>query len=402
MDAPTFISFHEAQTAVLDAVGPLPSMQLPVERAVGRRLAEQILSPVDMPPFDNSAMDGYAVRWRADWPESLEVTGAVAAGEAPQGQVGAGEAWRIFTGAPVPPGADTIIQQEWVEEKDGHIRFPVERVQQGHHVRPFGSQIRSGEVALEKGQYLRPGAVGFLANLGIPDVTVIRPPVIDIIVTGSELVAPGEPLQEGKIYESNSHALVSALTDLGESVRKVHRVPDDPDTFARVFQRAVQGADLVLITGGISVGDHDIARIFLAGGSAKAHFYKVRQRPGKPLFFGELESTYLFALPGNPASVLSCFYQYVYPALRRMGGHPDVRLPQVRLPLTAPYRKKPGLTFFLKGQRRPEGVLPLDGQLSYIMRSFAVADCVIELAEEREQYAAGEEVTVHILDRETP
>ncbi len=239
--------------------------------------------------------------------------------------------------------------------------------------------------------------IGFLANLGIETVQVRKRPVIDILVTGSELVKPGQSLQPGQIYESNSHTLIAAVLEEGITPREVSHVQDDMDAFRERFNQATQGADIILITGGISVGDHDIVRQVFEEGGVTTHFYKVKQRPGKPLFFGQVGSTLVFALPGNPASVTSCFYQYVYPCLRKMQGYQEVFLEPVQLPLTEGFVKKPGLTFFLKALASSESVTPLSGQLSYIMRSFAPANAVIRLDEIREVYEAGEKVDVHLF-----
>jgi molybdopterin molybdotransferase len=304
---------------------------------------------------------------------------------------------RIFTGAPIPPGADTVIQQEWIEADGDTIRMTSGVLKQGAHIRGKATQIRQGEEALTAGTLLTPGAIGFLANLGLATVPVYRRPVVDILVTGSELVKPGQELPPGHIYESNSHTLIAALLAEGITPRQVSHVRDDLDTFRDRFQEAARGADMVLITGGISVGDHDIVRQVFEEGGVHAHFYKVRQRPGKPLFFGQIGSTLVYALPGNPASVTSCFYQYVYPGLRKMQGFHAVFLERIRLPLKTGFTKKTGLTFFLKALVTDGSVLPLSGQLSYIMRSFAPANAVIMLEEDRAEYQEGEIVDVHLL-----
>ncbi len=392
-----FISWTEAQQRVL-ANTPLLSEELvPVELAGGRMLSRSLDSPVDMPPFDNSAMDGYALAWSDPLPSSWKVIGEIPAGSWPTQTVGPGQAMRIFTGAPIPPGADTVIQQEWIEANGDTIRMTSGILKQGANIRGKATQIRNGEEALGVRTLMTPGAIGFLANLGLPTVPVYRRPVVDILVTGSELVKPGQDLPPGHIYESNSHTLIAALLAEGITPRQVSHVRDDLDTFRDQFQEAVKGADMILITGGISVGDHDIVRQVFEEGGVHPHFYKVKQRPGKPLFFGQTGSTLVFALPGNPASVTSCFYQYVYPGLRKMQGFPSVFLESVRLPLKADFTKKAGLTFFLKALVEDGGVMPLSGQLSYIMRSFAPANAVIMLEEDRTEYKVGEIVDVHLL-----
>lgn len=394
---PQFISWADAQRMVLEHTPRLSLESCPVEWSVGRVLGESVDSPVDMPPFDNSAMDGYAIAWSDPLSTEWTVIGEIPAGKWPDRVVGPGEAMRIFTGAPMPQGADTVIQQEWIEQDGNTIRLTRGHVVKGAHLRGKGTQINAAEQAMEAGSLMTPGAIGFLANLGIPAVSVPKRPVVDILVTGSELVKPGQPLQPGQIYESNSHTLIAALREEGISPREVSHVEDNMDVFRDRFNQAIQGADIVLITGGISVGDYDIVRQVFEEGNVTTHFYKVRQRPGKPLFFGQVGSTLVFALPGNPASVTSCFYQYVYPSLRKMQGYADVFLHKVQLPLTEGFTKKPGLTFFLKALAGPDAVTPLSGQLSYIMRSFAPANAVIRLDEDRETYAAGELVDVHLF-----
>jgi len=393
-----FISWPEAKDLVIRHAPVLQQEVVPVEQAGGRILGEDVHSPVDMPPFDNSAMDGYVIRWSDPLPGAWTIVGEIPAGTMPSRTVGPGEAMRIFTGAPIPPGADTVIQQEWVARTGDRISLEKGTVLAGAHVRGRATQIARGGLAMTAGELLSPGAIGFLANLGIPEVSVYRRPVVDILVTGSELVKPGQPLGPGQIYESNSHTLVAALVDQGIQPRSVQHVTDDVDAFRHQFQEAIQGSDMVIITGGISVGDHDIVRQLMEEGGVQTHFYKVRQRPGKPLFFGQVGSTLVFALPGNPASVTSCYYQYVYPALRRMQGFRSTFLKKVHLPLREGFVKKEGLTFFLKAVADETGVLPLSGQLSYIMSSFARANAVIMLEEHRASYEPGEVVEVHLLD----
>lgn len=401
MTFPAFISVAEALDLVQAHTRPLTVEQVPVERAGGRILGADLVSPLDLPPFDNSAMDGYAIRWEAGR-GAWRLTGAVAAGDWPLAGPGPGECLRIFTGAPVPPGADTIIQQEWVEQEGDQVRLQQGEPRPGDHIRPRASHLAAGALALKAGHFLAPGAVGFLAHLGLVEVPVIRRPRVSLIITGSELAPPGAPLPPGQIYESNSQTIISALADLGIAPLRVSRVPDDPQAFAEAFRASAGDSDLLLMTGGISVGDHDVVRTFMEGGEVETLFYKVRQRPGKPMFFGRAGQCLLMGLPGNPASVLNCFYQYAWPALRRMGGHREAFLPRRELTLAAPYDKKPGLTFFLKGRVDGDLVHPLDGQLSYIMRSFAEADALIVLEETRSHFAAGEKVPVQLLPHGLP
>lgn len=401
MSMPTFITVAEALALVQAHTRTLSVENVPVAQAGGRILGESLRSPLDLPPFDNSAMDGYAIHWEADR-RSWRMTGAVAAGDWPDRGPGPGECLRIFTGAPVPPGADTIIQQEWVEQAGDQVRLVQGEPRLGDHIRPRASHLAAGALALEAGHFLRPGAVGFLAHLGLAEVPVIRRPRVSIIVTGSELVPPGNPLAPGQIYESNSQSLIAALADLGITPQRVSRVPDEPATFAATLRESVRDADLVLMTGGISVGDHDVVRTFMESGEMETLFYKVRQRPGKPMFFGRSNGCLLMGLPGNPASVLNCFYQYAWPALRIMGGHQEILLPRRELPLAESFAKKAPLTFFLKAKVDGDRVRILDGQLSYIMQSFAEADALVVLDASRSHFEAGEMVPVQLLPHGRP
>jgi molybdopterin molybdotransferase len=401
MSYPTFIPVEEALALVQAHARSLPAERVPLERAGGRVLAETLICPLDLPPFDNSAMDGYALRWE-DGRDTWRLAGAIAAGDWPELGPGPGECLRIFTGAPLPPGTDCVIQQEWVEEMDGQVRLLTGIPKRGDHIRPRASHIAAGETAMSAGYFLRPGAVGFLAHLGLTEVAVHRQARVSLIITGSELAEAGVPLRPGQIYESNSQTLIAALAELGLQSVMTARVPDDPEVFAMAFHRAVAQSDLVLLTGGISVGDHDVVRLHMERGEMETIFYKVRQRPGKPMYFGRSGSCLLMGLPGNPASVLNCFYQYAWPALRIMGGYRQVLLPRISLRLASPFTKKSGLTFFLKGRISGDEVIPLEGQLSYIMRSFGEADALIVLPGDRDCFEAGEPVEVQVLPHGLP
>lgn len=402
VNAPTLIASSEALDIILARTSPLGTESLPVVEAGGRILAEPVDAPVDMPPFDNSAMDGFALAFSPGDSGPWKIVGGIAAGDTGHHSVGRGECVRIFTGAPIPPGADTVIQREWTREMDGLLYLEGGPVRQGDHIRPRASQIGRGERALASGTLLTPGAVGFLANLGIPAIRVGRWPRVGILVTGSELVPPGQPLGPGQIYESNSHSLVAALAGMGIQPEWVERVTDDIPAFTRILDQRREGLDVLLVTGGISAGDHDIFRLYIEAGRVEPYFYKVRQRPGKPLFCGREGQTLVFGLPGNPASVLSCFYLYVYPALRRMGGFRELEMERRVLPLAQPFTKKTGMVFFLKAKILDGEVMPLEGQLSYIMRSFAEADALIVLDEDKSEFPAGDLVEVRLLPQGQP
>ncbi|MBP6184260.1 MAG: molybdopterin molybdotransferase MoeA [Saprospiraceae bacterium] len=397
MKGPYLIAFEEALSIVIEQSPRLGIERIPVAQAGGRILAEAIYAPADMPPFDNSAMDGYALKWIEGGDTAYTITGEIPAGTMPTQPVHQGECQRIFTGAPMPDGADTVVQQEWTEEQDGRMIIRSGQVVLGAHIRRKGTHIGHGELAMAEGYFLSPGAVGFLASMGIATVPVYRKPRVSILVTGSELIPPGQPIQGAQIYESNSHTLQAGLAETGIHVAEVVRVADDEVAFGKVYASAVAQSDIVLITGGISVGDHDIVRSTFEKGTIETYFYKVKQRPGNPLYFGRQDSALVFALPGNPASVMSCFYQYVRPCIRKMSGHETLVLERRRMPIAKTFTKKKGLTFFLKAKLQGDEVLPLEGQLSYIMRSFAEADCIIILDQEIEIVEAGTMVDVQLL-----
>jgi len=392
------ISVAEAKKRIAEHAALLPAVELPLVEAGGMVLAEDIRSEIDMPPFHQSAMDGYAIRFddlATGLP--LRVAGAIPAGAYPSLPLNSGEAWRIFTGAPVPEGADTVVMQELVVAEGAHIRVEDPLLQHGGNVRPRASQTQKGEIAMPAGARLTPGAAGFLASLGVEKVRVRAKPRIALLITGNELAPPGSPLQPGQVYESNSVTLRAALQELRIEPALVFRSDDDENRITEYVRNALNTCDVVLVTGGISVGDHDFVKKALDGCGVETVFYKVKQRPGKPLFFGKKGRVLLFALPGNPASVLSCFYQYVAPALRQMTGGATPALQVQTRALAKDFTKKAGLTFFLKGRLDGEAVVPLHAQESYRMNSFAEADCLIELEEDRTEYRAGEVVAVHIL-----
>jgi molybdopterin molybdotransferase len=392
------ISVTEAKKRIAEHVALLPPVEISLAEAGGMVLAKDICSEVDMPPFHQSAMDGYAVRFddlAGGLP--LRVVGAIPAGTYPDRMLNPGEAMRIFTGAPVPEGADTVVMQELVTTDGDQIRVEDRLLQRGGNVRPRASQTRKGDVAMPAGERLSPGAVGFLAGLGVEKVHVYARPRIALLITGNELAPPGSPLQPGQVYESNSFTLAAALRELRIEPAVVFRSEDDERRIAEYVQTALESCDMLLVTGGISVGDHDLVKKVLDACGVETMFYKVKQRPGKPLFFGKKGRTLVFGLPGNPASVLSCFFEYVVPALRQMtGGATPALAIQTRI-LAKDFSKKDGLTFFLKGKLDGNLVLPLHAQESYRMNSFAAADCLIVLEEHRTEYRAGEQVEVHIL-----
>lgn len=325
------ISPEEALALIASHVGPLPPRRVILADAAGCALAEAVVARVDLPPFDNSAMDGFAVRAgdlagaTRQAPVSLQVKGEAAAGDRASPAVGPGEAVRILTGAPVPAGADAVVKQEKTERKGDSVLILAAPCV-GENIRPRGEDVRAGEPLLSAGASLRPYEIGLLASQGLVEVTVIPGPSAAILATGSELAVPGEPLQGGQIYNANGPALAAALARWGVPVQDMGSVPDDPSKVASALGRAMGHCDLLIVAGGVSVGDYDYTREVLQGLGFEEIFWKVAIKPGKPLLFGRIPAreggrdTWVFGLPGNPLSALVCLEEFVRPALERMRG----------------------------------------------------------------------------------
>lgn len=393
----TMISVSEARACISSHVLPLPPRMLPMSEACGLTLSEDVCSPLDLPAFRQSSMDGYAFSFDGHRDNvGLDVVGVVAAGDGRLPGLQAGQAARIFTGAPVPEGADTVVMQERCIVTDGRLWLGDAPVSKGDHVRPRGSEIKLGELALPKGTRLTPAAIGLLSGMGIIEVPACPPPSVCIIVTGNELQEPGTPLGPAQVYESNSHTLTAALQQM--QIRKIHvvKVQDDAEQTTRILETALRDFDLILVNGGISVGEFDFTAQAAASCGVKQLFHRVRQKPGKPLYFGMKGDKVVFGLPGNPASVLTCFYEYVSLALSCMFPC-NVGVERRKVPLASAFNKPAGLTHFLKGYYDGRTASILGAQESYRLRSFALANCLIVMDEEVTGCIAGEEVEIRLL-----
>jgi molybdopterin molybdotransferase len=391
------ISVAEAKNIIRANTIALSPVKVPLQQAAGKVLAADVYAATDIPAFAQSAMDGYALSY-AGWQlhKTLTVHGEVPAGAPELFSLQPNHAVRIFTGAPVPEGADTVVMQEKIQVNDNLLHIQDAQLQQGHNVRPKGSEIKAGELALAKGQRLTPAAVGFLATTGVAEVTVYPTPVMSIIVTGNELQEPGERLLHGQVYECNSFQLRAALQLLQIEEVPVFNAKDDPETVKNVLQNALDNSDVVLLTGGVSVGNYDFVPEAAAACGVTQLFHKIKQRPGKPLFFGRKDNKLVFGLPGNPSSVLTCFYEYVLTALEQLTQQQHL-LKTIQAPLAKAYSKTAQLTFFLKGYYNGETVTLLEAQESYRLRSFAMANCLLCLPEDKMEYQQGEMVEVHML-----
>lgn len=368
-----------------------------LSEAIGFVLAEDIYAPLDIPAFDQSSMDGYAFAFDGWEPgRSLTIVVEVPAGRHDLLSIQKGEAARVFTGAPVPGGADTVVMQEQVIVTNGQLTILNRDLKKGDACRTRGAEIKKGELALAKGTVITTGAIGFLAGLGYNHVMVYAAPSVCIVITGNELQQPGHPLQHGQVYEASSFMLNANLRQMGVSEITTLYSPDELEETVAILNKALEIADVVLLTGGVSVGEYDFVVEATRRCGVEQLFHKVKQRPGKPLFAGRTEHKMVFGLPGNPSSVLTCFYRYVWPFLRRWAGQKD-KLITLKVPLARPHDKKHQLTHFLKGIYRDGKVEILPAQESYRMRSFAVANCLVALDEDARSYIENEPVTIYLL-----
>ncbi len=395
------ISVQEAQSLIQSTVEPLDAVWLPPSEAVGSMLATDVLSPLALPPFRQSSMDGYAVHHEdvAETNTTLPVVAESRAGSTRPLELARGTAIHILTGAPVPDGATAVVMQEKVVREGENATIQEFPVRESQNVRFVGQQIKTGDLAMPQGAFLTPGSVGFLLGMNIVEVPVHRKPRVGILTTGDELVQPGRDaaLAFGQIYESNSAMLEATLRAEGVQEINIFYAADDPQATTDALRKLFQENDLVLSTGGVSVGAYDYVGSSLAEIGVEAIFYKIRQRPGKPLFFGRHADALVFGLPGNPASTLVCFYEYVLPALRLMTGRSDSFLPKLKLPITHTYAFRGERDEFLKAHATTEAVTPYDGQESFALRSFAVANALIYLPSVQNSVQPGDLVEVHLL-----
>jgi molybdopterin molybdotransferase len=361
-------------------------------------LHRDIIAPMDLPQFDQSAMDGFAMRFE-DFSEGipLKVIGESAAGKPFSGSAEQGEIIRIFTGAEVPAWANHIAIVEYATVNGDLVTIKDPNVKAGQHIRTKGSQIRKGDIAVSAGTILNAATIGFLYSLGYNRVAVNAKVRVALIITGNELRMPGETLTEGQIYESNSVMLSAAIQQQTSEKPDVHFCRDDENEMTALVASLLNHYDLILVSGGISAGDYDYTARSLHNNGVKQHFHKIAQKPGKPIYYGTKDKVQVFGLPGNPASALICFYEYVYPCLNKMRGGDFKSLPKLQVKLGLEYRKKPGLQHFLKGSIRDGKAFPMPGQESFILKSLSESDCLIVIPAESDIVAADEFVEVHVL-----
>lgn len=389
------INVKEAKQLIDENCNVLKVETLTLLEANGSILAEPIYAVMDTPPFHQSAMDGYAFSFENwDKKSNLTVIGEIQTGNYSAEKVLANEAVRIYTGAPIPPGTDTVVMQEKINRDGNTIQILDALLVKRANVRPQGSQTKKGELALHERQLLSPVAISFLAGIGISKVKVFSKPTISIIVTGKELAKAEDTITEGKIFESNSIGLIAALQQLGINPVSVEVVDDVEEEIEKAISNQLT-SDILILTGGVSVGDYDLVPASLEKCGVQKIFHKIKQKPGKPFYFGCHNQTLVFALPGNPAAVMSCFYEYVAQAIGNFTQKEYFK--KMAFPLAENFNKKAGLTFFLKGKMGEKAVTVLNNQESYKLNSFAVADCLIEFDEEKEIFQKGDLVNVRMI-----
>ena len=393
--ADDLLNVNDAKALVDQHTIALSPVTVLLHYAGGKTLAADVFASVNVPAFSQSGMDGYALAFDS-LGKAIKIEGEQAAGDDESSFLQPGTAVRIFTGAVVPEGADTVVMQEKTEVSNGFLQVNDDGLQRGNNVRLPGSEIAKGALALPAGSKLTPAAVGFLAGMGVNEVEIIPLPRVSIIVTGNELQDPGTTQQFGKVYESNSFALLAALSQVHITDTKVYKCADDMEALTSVLNDAMLQSDVVLMTGGVSVGDYDFTVKVSKDCGIEKVFHKLKQKPGKPLFFGTKDQVLFFGLPGNPASVLTCFYEYVLVALEKLTSQ-KMQLQKLRMPLSTAYQKPAGLTHFLKGMFDGEQVHLPDGQESYKLHSYARANCLVVIPGAATNIEAGDEVEIHFI-----
>lgn len=396
-----FLSVEDARHAILEALVPVTGRErVTVRAALGRVLAEDIIAPYNVPAHDNSAMDGYALRaddLAAGGDTALEVVGTAYAGRPFSGIVGAGQAVRIMTGATIPQGADTIVVQEVARREHDKVYIPAGQ-KRGQNLRHAGEDLAEGAVALAAGKLCGPAELGLVASLGIAELSVRRRLRVAILSTGDEIASIGQALGPGQVYDSNRYTLYGTLTRMGCELLDLGVIPDRPEALEATFTEAAQAADVVITSGGVSVGEADFIREMMTR-LGEVAFWKLAIKPGRPMAFGRIGKAVLFGLPGNPVAVMVTFYAFVRDALLKLSGIDPVEpLPRFRVSCVTPLRKRPGRSEFQRGilfRDDGEWKVRLTGaQGSGVLRSMSEANCIIVVEHDRGNVEAGEAVWV--------
>lgn len=396
------VTIEEAQSIILDAVSRLPIEEAPLLTGLGRVIAQEVRSPFDVPLCDNSAMDGYALSFDSISGDSLKVAGFVPAGHALTGPVPPGMAVRIMTGAPVPAGCDTVVPIEEIEERDGEIRL-TGRVQQGSHIRYRGEDVKTGDRVIAEGAVVRPQEIAMLASLGLSTLKVYREAAAAILATGDELLPLGQTPLPGQIVNSNSVALAAQVIEAGARPVMAGIARDDFEATKRAIQEGLQGADLLLTTGGVSVGDKDFVKEAIEDLGGRILFWKVNMKPGKPVAFAILEGKPVFALPGNPVAAMVGFEEFVRPAMLKMMGRERIFRPVIKACLSSPVKNKGDRPHLVRAmvalEEGEHRVSTVGNQSSANILSLIESNCLLTLPPAA-SLAAGDAAEVMLLDRD--
>ena len=403
---PNSMAVDKAREVIARFLTPVAATErVHVRAALGRVLAADVISPLDVPARDNSAMDGYAVRFsdlKSDSEATLKVTGTAFAGAPFAGELKPGEAVRIMTGGVVPHGADTIIMQEHVKAAEGRVTIGGGH-RKGQNLRRTGEDLKAGAPALMRGRRLRPAEIGLAASLGVPELQVYRKLRVAFFSTGDELVSIGTVPKEGQIFDSNRYTIHGMLERLGCEAMDMGVVRDDPKLLEEAFVQAANAADVVITSGGVSVGEADFVKDLL-NELGEVVFWKIAMKPGRPLAYGRVGGAHFFGLPGNPVSVMVTFYQFVRDALLKLAGEEPVQpVPSFKVPCTSALKKAPGRTEFQRGilTRAADGQLTVrvtGEQGSGILRSMSEANCFIILSTDQGNVTPGTMVEVQLME----
>ncbi len=397
---PNAMSVAQARQFIKQFLQPVTQTEtVTVRDSLGRVLATNIISPCNVPAHNNSAMDGFAFRFE-DAAKTLKLIGTAFAGGPFHGQVKVGECVKIMTGAVIPQGADSVEMQERVTLSGENITLN-QAVKQGQHIRLAGEDLKIGQTVLAKGHIIKPADLGLSASLGIGEVQVFRPLKVAFFSTGDELVSIGKPLETGQIYDSNRYTLFGMLSRLGAQISDLGNVPDDPNLLEKTLLQAAQNNDVVITSGGVSVGEADYMKALLAK-HGQVLFWKINMKPGRPLAYGKVGNSHYFGLPGNPVSAMVTFYQFVHEALLTLQGATPKPLPMFMVECTEPIKKATGRTEFQRGVLYMDDgiwkVKPLGNQGSGVLSSMSIANCFIVLDETIGNCEAGAMVNVQLLE----
>jgi molybdopterin molybdotransferase len=401
---PNALRVDKAIEAIRACLSPVAATErIQIRQGLGRVLAQDIVPAINVPAHDNSAMDGYAVRY-SDLHAGetvLEEAGSSFAGRVFEGKVGAGQCVRVMTGAVLPAGTDTVVIQEVTRRDGNRVVIPAGQ-KKAQNVRYAGEDLKVGVPVLNAGKALRAAELGLIASLGIGEIAVKRKLRVAFFATGDELASIGVPLKEGEVYDSNRYTLHGMLARLGVEIIDLGVVRDDPKLLEAAFRSAAQKADAVITTGGVSVGEADFTRELMAK-LGEVLFWKIAMRPGRPMAFGRIDQAFLFGLPGNPVAVMVTFYQFVRDALLHLAGRTDeYAIPLLRVKAGEPLRKVPGRTEYQRGILSRDGsewkVRTTGQQGSGVLRSMSEANCFIVLEHERGKVEAGEPVSIQLFE----